>query len=170
LIFFWWPNGFWIFFWATLPLFSGLYHHVPVSWNSSSCSLFSSLIAAMTSLNAPFRRFPSTMWSGSALSRTPYLSLLVDNVTWRTLSSYTNTPREKNEATEQPSLTAVERVQSQGLQHEGSPKSEDAHFLCGCVYELSDLPALQEQINPETILQQQILSSSSVFRQTFLCY
>lgn len=103
------PKDFGSFFWSTLSSFSGLYHYIPVAWNSSSCSLFSSLIAAMTSLNAPFKRFPSTMWSGSALSRTPYLSLLVDSVTWRTLSSYINTPRErkkKKEDKEQPPLTA----------------------------------------------------------------
>lgn len=39
--------------------------------------------------------------------------------------------------------------------------------LYGCLYELSNLPTLQEQINPtntETILRQKILSSSSAFR------
>lgn len=103
------------FFLSALPLFGDLYHHLPVSWNSSSCSLFSSLIAAMTGLNAPFKRFPSTMWSGSALSLTPYLSLFVDNVTWRTFSSYINTPWEKKkEAEEQPFLTTARKEGKKG--------------------------------------------------------
>lgn len=43
---------------------------------------------AITALKAPFRRFPRTMWSGSALRRTPYLFLSVDSVTFRTFNSY----------------------------------------------------------------------------------
>lgn len=60
---------------------------IPVFWKASSCSLVSSLIEAVMALNAPFSLFPNTMWSGSALRRIPYLSLSVDSVNCRTLSS-----------------------------------------------------------------------------------
>lgn len=163
LIFFWLTKGFWILYWSALPWFSGSYHYVPVSWNFSSCSLFSSLIAAVTSLNAPFKRFPSTMWSGSALNRTPYLSLLVDSVTWRTLSSYINTPKRKKMKLKNSHLWQLWK----GYKTRGSCKSQAANFLHGCLCELSNLPTLQEQIHPtntETILQQKILSSSAAAR------
>lgn len=62
-------------------------NYIPVFWKTSSCSLVSSLMEAVTVLKAPFSRLPSTMWSGSALRRMPYLSLSVDRVSCRTFSS-----------------------------------------------------------------------------------
>lgn len=67
---------------------SGFLRDIPVFWKTSSLSLVSSLIEAVTALKAPFSLLPSTMWSGSALRRIPYLSLSVDSVSCRTLSSW----------------------------------------------------------------------------------
>jgi hypothetical protein len=55
--------------------------------------LLSRFMAIITALKAPFRRFPRTMWSGSALSRIPYLFLSVDSVTFRTFNSYSEYQR-----------------------------------------------------------------------------
>lgn len=74
-----------------LPPWRGLCRYWPVSWNLSSCSLLSSLMAAMTGLKAPLRRRPSTVCSGSALRRTPYLALSADSVSTRTFSSCRDT-------------------------------------------------------------------------------
>lgn len=61
---------------------------IPVFWKTSSCSLVSSLMEAVMALKAAFSFFPSTMWSGSARRRMPYLSLSVDSVNCRTFSSW----------------------------------------------------------------------------------
>lgn len=69
--------------------------HPPLFWNCSSSSLLSCFMAIITALKAPFRRFPRTMWSGSALSRIPYLFLSVDSVTFRTFNSYSECQRKR---------------------------------------------------------------------------